>query len=930
MPGRPDDRPSGPLVPYRFLDSYGERDHELFFGRDREIKLLLADVMVQPLVILFAKTGTGKTSLINAGVRPMLDGLGYESFYVRVHRDPTQSAVSVIQDHLGRPLPAGGSLVERLDSLGRQLGRPVVLFFDQFEEFFLYALRDHYPAARRFVSELAELYHGESLVRVVLSMREEFFVELDMFRDEIPDIFHEDSNLRLRWFDPEQAVDAIERPARAFGVTVEPELVDALIRDLTRSGRVVLGATPFKQIEPAQLQIVCDTLWRKRTSDRLTLELYSSLGTGDAGSIAQQILERRMYDEFVQLKSRAQLDLLARLLPLLRTERGTKRIWDVPSLREVVGGTDEALRQLLDRLSQAYLVHITTREGSDFVELTHDYFVERLDELTRAANQVWPRQQLRETLRGGAAALLDVNTVLRIGKLDMTLTAAEGELVLRSGIEQRMKLEDVIGPVLGSGVDVWPLLRQRLAASREDRDTTYLLETLLALEQPEASRLLQWALKDDRRARSRLQALAEQATPAALSVLHAALERGWLAQRRISTLRFGRTEGKVTFFEAALLREDTAKEAERALQATAVRSGDPLVAEAAERALDDPAVELLQAGWDPPTRRVRASTRTWLGHEELEDHVLLVAGEIRAGRVVPFLGPGANLCGRPEELTWRPGQSVWLPSDKELSNHLARMFDYEGRYEDDLVRVSQYVALTVGSYPLVEELRRLLDADYPPTALHRFLAEVPSIQRSQHAARPYQLIVTTNYDDVLERAFREAGEPFDLVTFGTDYRRPGTFTHHPWRGRPVTIVEPATYHRLTTDERTVILKPRGTIDRADQSRDSFVITEDHYIDYLARTDVSKLFPVTLVEKLRRSHCLFLGYSPKDLGSRVILNRIWGDEALRSKSWAVQVNPDQVDEAQWNLRDVMVLDVPIEEYVERLRAALLALYAEPGG
>jgi hypothetical protein len=146
---------------------------------------------------------------------------------------------------------------------------------------------------------------------------------------------------------------------------------------------------------------------------------------------------------------------------------------------------------------------------------------------------------------------------------------------------------------------------------------------------------------------------------------------------------------------------------------------------------------------------------------------------------------------------------------------------------------------------------------------------------------------------------------------------------------PITILEPNAYHDLTTEDRTVILKIHGAVDRSPDGRDSYVITEDHYIDYLARTDVSKLFPVTLVEMLRRSHCLFLGYSLRDWNLRVILNRIWGDETLRSTSWAIQLNPDPVDEGLWRLRGVQILDTALESYIANLREALLAITDRAG-
>jgi SIR2-like domain len=107
-------------------------------------------------------------------------------------------------------------------------------------------------------------------------------------------------------------------------------------------------------------------------------------------------------------------------------------------------------------------------------------------------------------------------------------------------------------------------------------------------------------------------------------------------------------------------------------------------------------------------------------------------------------------------------------------------------------------------------------------------------------------------------------------------------------------------------------------------RDSFVITEDHYIDYLTRTNLSNLVPVTLAAKLRRSHFLFLGYGLRDWNLRVILHRISGEQKLSYKSWAIQLCPDDLDERFWMKRDVEILRIDLGTYVRALEQQVLEL------
>jgi hypothetical protein len=117
------------------------------------------------------------------------------------------------------------------------------------------------------------------------------------------------------------------------------------------------------------------------------------------------------------------------------------------------------------------------------------------------------------------------------------------------------------------------------------------------------------------------------------------------------------------------------------------------------------------------------------------------------------------------------------------------------------------------------------------------------------------------------------------------------------------------------------VKIHGAVDRAQSDRDSYVITEDHYIDYLTKTEVGQLLPAELLVSLTRSRFLFLGYSMQDWNLRVILHRIWGQQPLAYKSWAIQKDPSEIEQELWRARGVDVLDIPLEEYVTGLESRL---------
>lgn len=291
-------------------------------------------------------------------------------------------------------------------------------------------------------------------------------------------------------------------------------------------------------------------------------------------------------------------------------------------------------------------------------------------------------------------------------------------------------------------------------------------------------------------------------------------------------------------------------------------------------------------------------------------HYRLVANRLLEGRVIPFLGAGANLCGRPQDSGWAVG--TYLPSGIELASYLAGQVGYPGDDDGDLLRVSQYIDAVLGEQPLYDYLRLAFDADYPPNALHRLLVDVA--RQLSVRGRPGLLILTTNYDDVLERAFDEAGEAYHVLSY--DAKAGSNQLVHRASGEAEPIVKP---NETLMSDRAVILKLHGAVDRTDPRGDSYVVTEDHYIAY------KEQIPVDLQVRMEESHFLFLGYSLRDWNLRVILSRIWRGRQLESQSWAVQ-RPHggltEIDTKLWRKRgNVDLRYVELDEYVARLRDEL---------
>ena len=328
---------------------------------------------------------------------------------------------------------------------------------------------------------------------------------------------------------------------------------------------------------------------------------------------------------------------------------------------------------------------------------------------------------------------------------------------------------------------------------------------------------------------------------------------------------------------------------------------------------------------------------------DLTGHYTRVIDAITECRIVPFLGANINLCGRlrsekGELESWKLSNNP--PSNRELAVFLNEISGnvYTKKFccplidaEDAehlpsgcpvrenvitkiaLQHISQYILDLGDQGPdvLYGALRKLVDTKYLSNPTHKFFAHLPDLMRKKGYYPPYPLIVTTCFDRTLEQAFDEAGESYDLVSFIFD-QTGGRFSHKPPGEDPRPIENPNEYQELSLKQRPVLLKLYGGIG------DDFVITENHYIDYLSHRDIAELLPANLLNQLRRHYIWFLGYSPSYWNLRVILHRIWPEQMIRRSRqtwWAVQSYPEAIDQSVWwRYNGIPITPPSLDEYI----------------
>lgn len=290
---------------------------------------------------------------------------------------------------------AGHNLVEQVSYVfetchGALRDFELALVFDQFEEIFTRFRSDttladgtrsrSWEAREELFDQLAGLcdkafaLHEDAVgstrlqlqMRLVFSLREEFFSRMNRLRDFVPEQFI--ASYRLELMSPDEARSAIVEPADAYGTHYESSCLDRLVDELTVEDRFV---------EPSQLSIVCDLLWNRVTEGRrggpasedgetATITLDDLEAAGSVPGLLEAIVTEMLED----FDPRERLEALD-LVQSLQSDEQIRQILPERSLVERAFRT-EIRQRVLSELQERYFVRLQAYRGATLVEITHE------------------------------------------------------------------------------------------------------------------------------------------------------------------------------------------------------------------------------------------------------------------------------------------------------------------------------------------------------------------------------------------------------------------------------------------------------------------------------------------------------------------------------------------------------------------------------
>lgn len=410
--------------PYVGPRTFTRAERNRFFGREQEARDLVSLVMSERLVLFFAQSGAGKSSLINARLIPWLvEQEGFIALPIgrvsgtlppgveqvdniflfnlmlsldQSQREPARFAHMSLPHFLAHLATNDGEYYEyqepaadneTVETANDDIP-PHILVIDQFEEILTTHL-SRWRERDEFFRQLNEAMREDPLLWVVLTLREDHVAALRPYARLM------DNNMRTRFYmkrmEAPAARQAIENPARQAGCPFAPGVADILVENL-RQIKVQGQETtePGQFVEPVQLQVVCYQLWQNlqdRDVTSITEEALQELGDVDTAlaQFYEQAISQVLQD--CQLRQETQvseIDLRTWFDRQLITPAETRGI--VYQGKETTAGLNNNVVRLL---ADQFLVRAENRAGGTWYELVHDRFIPPI----LKANQAWRIRQ---------------------------------------------------------------------------------------------------------------------------------------------------------------------------------------------------------------------------------------------------------------------------------------------------------------------------------------------------------------------------------------------------------------------------------------------------------------------------------------------------------------------------------------------------------
>jgi len=371
-----------PLCPYRGLEPFHEDDAPLFFGRDKFADDLLQKVLAHPLVAVVGPSGSGKSSVVQAGLLPRLRREGWPNeTWEAVIFTPREHPFHSLAKELLPLYVTDKSKTERMieaRTLGEALAKEkiplddpigaalkaaqtfdrLLIVVDQFEE--LFTLSEERYRQPFIESLIAAAARADSPVSIVLTLRADFYGQAIGLSRSLSDSIQQ-GLVNLGPMTDEELRQAIEGPARHIGLSFEPGLMARLLDDAKGQP----GNLPL-------LEFALKELWQSRQGVKITNDRYDAIGRLE-GAISKRA--DAQFERVPPAKHEAVLRAFTRLVRVsAANEQGTDT-----RRRVRLKDLDTAVHPVVKSFVKERLLVMSHVEetGEETVEVAHEALIRR-------------------------------------------------------------------------------------------------------------------------------------------------------------------------------------------------------------------------------------------------------------------------------------------------------------------------------------------------------------------------------------------------------------------------------------------------------------------------------------------------------------------------------------------------------------------------